>query len=209
MKEIPYKPSFLDSHAVLTTPNCPIVLTRIRTYQFTLHDSISTAIIFAFKSKILGDYFDLRPNIQVVEIQFVKLQVIEGAGASHRELRLRLSHRENVLLNERDEIFLLNPFTGDSCKNQKMYTAEDIWGITNQGYLESMKMSNRFVNAIEQYSGGIDQSKMLLRFWTDYQTALGNPKNDFSDAPPYMIHGEFTCFLATPQPDRTVLFDLP
>lgn len=208
MKEFKYKPSIKDSDAVLTTTSSPCLLVRIQPYRFILREQVSTALIYAFISKALGDYFDLNPNVKAVDLQFIQLHAIEGEISSKKELRLKLSHQEKIILNERDEIFILQRFKGPSPKNEGTFTPECVWGIPNEGFLGLMLLSNRFAHIIEDYSRGMNQKQTLLRFWLDYRTASQNPCNTLDGKPPHSICGEFTTFLVTPLDDGKVKFDV-
>ncbi|WP_269538036.1 hypothetical protein [Cerasicoccus fimbriatus] len=209
MKEIKYKPSIKDSNAVLTKPSCPCLLVRIRPFRFILREQVSTALIYAFSSKALGDYFDLNPNVKAVDLQFIQLHASEGVISSKKELRLMLSHQEKIILNERDEIFILQRFKGTSGNNEATYTPECIWGLPNEGFLGLILMSNRFAHIIEHYSRGLNQKQTLLRFWLDYRAASLNPRKKLDGKPPHLICGEFTTFLVTPLDDGKIIFDVP
>lgn len=208
MKEVSYKPSIMDLDIILTAEDSPCALVRIKLYRFLLREPITMGIIFAFDSKCLGDYVDLHPNIQVADIQLIQIHPIEGDVLSRKELRLKLSHGENIMLNERDEIFALKLFKGPIRKTQGMFTPEDIWGIPNEGFLSLILMTNRFASVIENYSRGQNQKQILMRFWLDYRIATANPRNDFSSPLPHLIRGEFTSFMVTQFDDEKVKFDL-
>lgn len=209
MKEISYKPSIRDTDIILTAKDSPCTLVRIKLYRFLLREPITTGIIFAFDSKCLGDYFDLHPNIQATDVQFIQIHPIEGDVHSRKELRLKLSHGESIILNERDEIFTLKLFKGPTRRSQGLFSPECVWGIPNEGFLSLILMTNCFAAVIENYSRGQNQKQVLMRFWLDYRTAMANPRNDYSGDPPHHIRGEFTSFLITPMDDGKVKFDLP
>jgi len=210
MKEINYKPSLLDSHITLTSENCTCELIRVNLFRFLLREPVTLSLIFAFDSKCLGDYFDLHPNILAIDLQFIQIHPIEGDVSSSKELRLKLSHGEKILLNERDEIFALKLFKGAGCsQSESLFTPEEVWGIPDEGFFSLILMTNRFAAVIENYSPTQGQKQVLMRFWLDYRFATSNPFNDFSGNPPHLIRGEFTSFFVTPRKDGTVKFDLP
>lgn len=208
MKEIKYKQSFLDSNIVLSTHSCNYILVRIRRYKFMINEHVTMALVYAFASKALGDYFDLHPHIQATSIELLQIHAIEGKMTPSKELRLVLTHREKILLNERDEIFSLKLFTGNCDNGKDIFTAECVWGIPNEDFLAQILMTNRFARIIEEYSHGSNQRSILLRFWTDYRLIVSSPNFNFSGCPPYRISGEFTVFLVSPRTDGTVLFDV-
>lgn len=209
MKEINYTPSIQDNPTEMTTSNSQLILVRNNLTTFTLIETFSQTLIFAFKSKSLGDYFDLRPNIVATDAQLIQLVAIKSQQTFGKELRLTLSNKEKVILNEKDDLRILKKLDANIVSARILYSPHRVWKTPNEGYLTKILMTERFVSFVEQMAHGSDPQYILIHFWLDYCEALGKPNISSGYRRAFPVQGEFTQFVAKPYKDGTVLFDLP
>ncbi|PXA03874.1 hypothetical protein DDZ13_09545 [Coraliomargarita sinensis] len=195
MKEINIAISRLNEATLLSHRISKLELYQLGKVTFIIREPVDDKIVYAFTSPALGRFLTTSQTSDIREVQLVVEETMPDLDGRNKLLKLTLSTREIVSIDEDDFICKSQPlhprpleYTG------RLLTPYQLWGGDPLSYLSLILVSDRLVDSIEDIALDGNQLELLDVMWREYQRDLKAGRISLKER--HIIYGEFLEFTA-------------